>query len=65
MKKLMTSMDQHGRILIPAEIRTEFNIHPGDQIILSIEHNELKIINTNQIIDDMHAIFTKNKGTKS
>lgn len=61
MKKITTNMDQHGRVLIPSGIREMLNIHPGDKINLEVYENEVKIISANQIIDEMHAIFTKNQ----
>ena len=64
MEKLVTNMDQHGRVLIPSEIRTRLNIQPGDKINLEVYEDAVKIINANKIIDEMHAIFTKNQGDK-
>ena len=61
MEKIVTSMDQHGRVLIPSDIREMLNLQPGDKVNLEIYENEVKIISANQIIDEMHAIFTKNK----
>jgi len=64
MEKLITSMDQHGRMLIPSGIREMLNIQPGDKVNLEVYENEVKIINANKIIDEMHAIFTKNKSDR-
>ncbi|WP_417905525.1 AbrB/MazE/SpoVT family DNA-binding domain-containing protein [Candidatus Tisiphia endosymbiont of Micropterix aruncella] len=64
MEKLITNMDQHGRVLIPSEIRERLNIQPGDKVNLEVYENEVKIINANQIIDEMHAIFTKNQNNR-
>lgn len=64
MEKVTTNMDQHGRVLIPSEIRTMLNIQPGDKVNLEVYENEVKIISANQIIDEMHAIFTKNQNNK-
>ena len=64
MEKLVTNMDQHGRVLIPSEIRERLNIQPGDKVNLEVYENELKIINANKIIDEMHAIFTKNQNSR-
>ena len=61
MEKIITNMDQHGRVLIPSGIREMLNIQPGDKVNLEIYKNEVKIISANQIIEEMHAIFTKNK----
>ena len=64
MKKLVTNMDQHGRVLIPSEIRERLNIQPGDKVNLEVYENEVKIISANQVIDEMHAIFTKNQNSR-
>lgn len=64
MEKLITSMDQHGRVLIPSEIRERFNIQPGDKVNLEVYENELKIISSNQVMDEMYAIFTRNQKDK-
>ena len=64
MKKLVTNMDQHGRVLIPSEIRERLNIQPGDKVNLEVYENEVKIISANQIIDEMYAIFTKNQNNR-
>lgn len=64
MEKLITSMDQHGRMLVPAELRERLNIKPGDKVNLEIYDDEVKIINANKIIDQMYEIFTKNQTDK-
>jgi AbrB family looped-hinge helix DNA binding protein len=64
MEKLVTNMDQHGRVLIPSEIREMLNIHPGDKVNIEVYENEVKIINANKIIDEMYTIFTKNQSDR-
>lgn len=64
MEKLITSMDQHGRVLIPSEVRGRLNIQPGDKVNLEVYENELKIISANKIMDEMYTIFTKNQNEK-
>ena len=65
MEKLVTNMDQHGRLLIPAGIREMLNIKPGDKVNIEVYEDEVKIISANKIIDEMHAIFTKNQNGKN
>ncbi|XVN42205.1 MAG: AbrB/MazE/SpoVT family DNA-binding domain-containing protein [Candidatus Rickettsia vulgarisii] len=50
--------------MIPSEIRGRLNIQPGDKVNLEVYENEIKIISANQVIDEMYAIFTKNKKSK-
>ena len=40
------------------------NINPGEKIALEIEDNQIKIINADHVIDEMHRIFTKNQMSK-
>ncbi len=54
MEKLITNIDQHGRILIPVGVREKLNLYPGDKVNLEIYADEVKIINANKIIDQMH-----------
>ena len=64
MKKLITNMDQHGRIMIPSEVRKLLNIKPGDKVNLEIYVDEVKIIDANKVISQMHSIFTKNRSDR-
>ena len=64
MEKITTSLDQHGRMLIPVQVREKFNLAPGDKVILEMSNNALKILNVNHLIDEMHNIFTKNNNGK-
>ena len=57
-------MDQHGRVLIPSVVIERLNIQPGDKVNLEVYENEVKIINSNKIIDEMYAIFTKNQSDR-
>ena len=61
MERIVTSMDQHGRMLIPSLIRERFNMHPGEKITIEIDNNNIKVINADHIIDEMHQLFTKNQ----
>ena len=61
MEKITTSIDQHGRMLIPSKIREKFSIEPGDKVTLEITDNELKVMSVSQVIEEMHEIFTKNQ----
>lgn len=65
MKRIITSMDRHGRMLIPASIREKCNLHSGEKIIIEVNDNDIKIVNADHIIDEMHTIFTKNQTNKS
>lgn len=61
MERIVTSMDMHGRVLIPVVIRERFNMHPGEKITIEIDRNDIRIINADHVIDEMHELFTKNQ----
>ncbi len=58
-----TYMDRNGRILIPIEIRKQYNMHPGDNFLLQTDDEEIKILNIDTSIDEMHALFFKHKSS--
>jgi len=65
MKRIITSMDRHGRMLIPASVRERCNLHFGEKIIIEVNHNDIKIVNADHIIDEMHTIIMKNQTNKN
>ena len=36
-------------------------MHPGEKITIEIDHNNIKVINADHIINEMHQLFTKNQ----
>jgi AbrB family looped-hinge helix DNA binding protein len=63
-EKIITSLDQHGRMLIPSNIRERFNISPNDKVTIELTEDALVIRNVDYIINEMNAIFTKNQTVK-
>ena len=63
-EKIITSLDQHGRMLIPSNIRERFNISPNDKVTIELTKDALIIRNVDYIINEMNAIFTKNRTVK-
>lgn len=64
MQKIITHIDQNGRMLIPIAIREKLNIHPGEKIALEINDNIMKIISVDNTIDEMNKLFMKNRTKK-
>ena len=63
-EKIITSLDQHGRMIIPSNIRERFNISPNDKVTIELTEDALVIRNVDYIINEMNAIFTKNQTVK-
>lgn len=64
MERLTTSIDQHGRMLVPLYIREKFNIRPGEKVTLEIDQNQIKIVNADYVVDEMYKLFTKKQIAK-
>lgn len=64
MQKIITHIDQNGRMLIPIAIREKLNIRPGEKIALEINDNIIKIISVDNTIDEMNKLFMKNSTKK-
>ncbi|WP_341793958.1 MULTISPECIES: AbrB/MazE/SpoVT family DNA-binding domain-containing protein [unclassified Rickettsia] len=51
-------------MLIPSSIREKFNMHPGEKITIEIDNKEIKIINADHIIEEIHELFMKNQSNR-
>jgi AbrB family looped-hinge helix DNA binding protein len=40
---LKTRVDQNGRIVIPAEVRRRLGVEPGDEVVLDVGPNEIRL----------------------
>jgi AbrB family looped-hinge helix DNA binding protein len=43
MEETRMRVNENGRVVIPASIRKSLGIHPGDEIVLRVEDDELRI----------------------
>ncbi|HTZ97952.1 MAG TPA: AbrB/MazE/SpoVT family DNA-binding domain-containing protein [Terriglobales bacterium] len=46
-----TRMNENGRIVIPASFRKALDLNPGDEVVLRIEDDELRISTMKQRIE--------------
>lgn len=59
-----TSIDDNGRIVIPAKIRKAANLSIGQSIVINVENDEVKITPYNAKLRNIQNIvqsYTKNK----
>jgi AbrB family looped-hinge helix DNA binding protein len=52
-------IDKAGRILIPAQLRTELNVGPGDPVVLETSGDELHVRPYRAAIREAQAIIRK------
>lgn len=48
-----------GRVVIPAQIRRELGIEPGDTIVAFVEDGRLVLQTRDQVERDLHAMFAR------
>ena len=51
-----TTVDKHGRIVIPAEIRAELGLEPGEEVSLLVVNGRLQIRNVGRAIEEQVGI---------
>jgi AbrB family looped-hinge helix DNA binding protein len=54
-----THVDNNGRVLIPAQIRKEFNIKTGDVFVIRAIDGEIKMISLDKAIKNAQALVRK------
>lgn len=50
MKSFRTHLSQGGRVVIPADYREALGLKPGDDVMLVLEENEVRLITPHQAI---------------
>ncbi len=55
----MAVLDKTGRIVIPAQMREEMGVSPGDELILLLEDSSLRILGRSAAIEEARAIFRR------
>jgi AbrB family looped-hinge helix DNA binding protein len=59
MSTARAKIDKTGRILVPAKLRTELNVRPGDAVILETRGDELHVRPYRHAVREAQAIIRK------
>lgn len=60
MRTETTSIDQYGRVLIPATIRKEYGLNPGDELLLRPnEYGDLQLVTAEQAMLLSQRLYRK------
>lgn len=51
-----THIDKHGRIVIPAEIRAELGLEPGEKISLLVKDGRLEVANLKRAVREKRGL---------
>jgi AbrB family looped-hinge helix DNA binding protein len=52
-----TRLGDDGRIVIPAECRKRFGLHPGDTVVLEADDDGLHVRSMEQVVKEVQAAF--------
>ncbi len=47
---MKTTIREGGRLVIPAKYRKALGIKPGDEVLLSLEDGEIRVVSTRQAV---------------
>ena len=50
MNKVKTKISNGGRLVIPVAYRRELGINPGDDVVLTLEEGEIRLVTAQQAI---------------
>ena len=56
---MRATIGEGGRLVIPAAVRKAMGIEPGDEVSLTLEDAELRIISTRKAIERAQALVRK------
>ncbi len=56
-------LGESGRIVLPASIRKEFGLQPGERLTIVVDDGEIRIFNRKMILEKVRARILKERGT--
>ena len=56
MERVLTKMEEGGRLVIPAEYRKALGVKPGDELVLVLEENSLRVLTPREGIRRAQAL---------
>lgn len=65
MNEFRTKMTENGRIIIPAALRRELHILPGEELVLRLDDDELRIFSLKHSVKKAQATVRKYAKNKS
>ncbi len=57
MEEIRTSIDNHGKVLIPAKLRKELQFKRGDILVVRKVNNELRLMSLNSVLSKIQHDF--------
>ena len=65
MMEFRTRMSENGRIIIPAACRRQLKMEPGEELILTIDNEELRVFSLKHSLEKAKALVRKHAKQKN
>lgn len=65
MSEIRTRMSEDGRVVIPAVYRHQLNLEPGEELIISLDDDELRITSLKHSLKKAQALVKKHAKNQS
>lgn len=62
MEEIRTRLNENGALELPASVQRALGLHPGDEILLRVENNELRMTTTAKRVERAQQLFKKYVG---
>ena len=59
MREYKTKLGQGGRIVIPAEYRESLSLRPGDEVLIRLEEEEVRILTRGRAVKRAQAVVRR------
>jgi AbrB family looped-hinge helix DNA binding protein len=59
MQQIKTILDKNGNISIPVEYQKRLGIYPGDEVLITFDSGEIRIIRSKEAVPNAQAIVRK------
>ena len=56
---MKTKIQEGGRLVIPAKYRKALGLKPGDEVQLTLEDGEIKVVSTRQAVAQSQALIRR------
>jgi len=65
MQEFRAVLAENGRIIIPAKCREQLHLKPGDELVLQINDEELRIFSVKHALERAKKLVQKHAGKKN
>ena len=61
-EEIRTRLNENGTLVLPASVPRALGLHPGDEIVLRVENDELRMTTTAKRVERAQQLFKKYVG---